>query len=361
MLPCYCQVEVEVQVAIWASGHPGGGAAACAAELGWELLWPVPSALCPLSPPCLPCHAVGARTAQNWLTGMRAPPCPWSLWQHPTGVGGTSLEPQKGGGPGSHPSLLAWAGWDLGWVFPVVFAWNRAVLCKFSVLLGWPFLVLWVERPGFCCGFLESASVGLACSAPCLGDRREKEKTHGKTSVIPQAPRSLARFSPSLHVSKFLLCVMPRILGCTEQEEWGKVLLSAPSLWKQKSMWCLGWPLHIECALDSALFLRFCPSTEDGDLWLTAKEPSFLVGSFSFLTDCCYSLTLTFATTSSLSLSFYSKIHIRPMLDPFFQLCIFLKLSYSLSLQFSILPHGNFLQSLFQSTNFLLSFVYSTL
>lgn len=163
---------------------------------------------------------------------------------------------------------------------------------------------------------------------------------------------------PSLLV--FLLCVMPRILGCTEQEEWGKVLLSAPSLWKQKSMWCLGWPLHVECALASALFLRFCPSTEDGDLWLTPEEPSFLVGSLSFLTDRCYSLTLTFDTTSSLSL-FYSKIHIRPMLDPFFQLCIFLKLSYFLSLQFSILPHGNFLQSLFQSTNFLLSFVYSAL
>lgn len=108
------------RLSVW---HPGRAAAWCC-WVGIRALVTQPLAPCHRR---VSCHAVGARTAQNWLTGMRAPPVP-GLCDSTLLVLWTSLEPQKGGGPVPIHPLLAWAGWDLGWVFPVVFAWNRAVV-----------------------------------------------------------------------------------------------------------------------------------------------------------------------------------------------------------------------------------------
>lgn len=137
---------------------------------------------------------------------------------------------------------------------------------------------------------------------------------------------------------------------------------SAPSSWKQKAALVLR---VIFCTsnstLDSSLFLCSCPNTVKM-VTFGVKEPCFLIGSFPFLADCFYSLILTLPHSLGFFFFFpFQNMYQTYMLDLFLQFCIFLKLSYFLSLHVSVLPPSNFLQSGLQFTNFLLSFVDSTL
>lgn len=159
VLPCYCQVEVEVHVAVWASED-----IRLEGLLLVLLSWDESSCdLCPLPPTTAvsPLACSGGKDSSELARRNEGPsPVPGlcDSTQLVLGEPHYSLKSMAVWVP-IRP-LLAWVAWDLGWVFPVVFVWSRAVLCKFSVLLGWPFLVLWEERPGFCCDFLKSASIG---------------------------------------------------------------------------------------------------------------------------------------------------------------------------------------------------------
>lgn len=88
---------------------------------------------------------------------------------------------------------------------------------------------------------------------------------------------------------------------------------STASSWKQRSTLVLS---IIFCTsnstLDSSLFLCSCPNTVKM-VTFGVKEPRFLIGSFSFLADCFYSLILTLPHSLVFVFFFHSRICTRPI------------------------------------------------
>lgn len=87
----------------------------------------------------------------------------WARWD-------TSLQPQEGDVLAFHEPLLVWVG-----LVPHFFLW---LFISFLAYQAAPFLVLWLERAGFCwgssCAPVDVAGF-LASSAPSLGCRKQQE------------------------------------------------------------------------------------------------------------------------------------------------------------------------------------------
>lgn len=91
---------------------------------------------------------------------MKVPP-PYLTFSETTLVSwGASLYPGKSGSLGS---ALVWLGVGVATVLLWYLAGIEPLFSKFSLLLGCPFLVRWLERAGFCCGLFYFVCFFLFC------------------------------------------------------------------------------------------------------------------------------------------------------------------------------------------------------